>query len=68
MVLVLPLVSPRVIPNPIDYSSIMESYLSLVYIYLLQFSTIVFTLPHDLITTFPNRDPIGLISYLLINS
>ena len=67
MVLVVVLVSSSVIINSIDYLSIMESYLFLVYIYLFQFSMNVFTLSNDLIITFPNRELIGLISYLLIN-
>ena len=67
MVLVVLLVSSSVIINSIDYLSIMESYLFLVYIYLFQFSMNVFTLSNDLIITFPNRELIGLISYLLIN-
>lgn len=67
MVLVVLLVSSSVIINSIDYLSIMESYLFLVYIFLFQFSMNVFTLSNDLIITFPNRELIGLISYLLIN-
>ena len=67
IVLVLLLVSSCVILNSIDYLSIMESYLFLVYIILFQFSMNVFTLSHDLIIIFLNWDLIGLISYLLIN-
>ena len=67
LVLVLVLVSSCVILNSIDYLSIMESYLFLVYIILFQFSMNVFTLSHDLIIIFLNWDLIGLISYLLIN-
>jgi hypothetical protein len=54
MVLVIPLVSPRAIPCPIDHSSIMDSYLSLVYISLPQFPTITSVLPNDPIITSPN--------------
>lgn len=68
MVVVLLLVSSCVIPNSIDYVGIMESYLFLVYISPFQCSMIVSTLSHDPIITFPNWDPIGLISYWLINS
>ena len=46
MVLVILLVSPRAIPCPIDHSSIMDSYLSLVYISLPQFPMITSVLPN----------------------
>ena len=68
MVLVILLVSPRAIPCPIDHSSIMDSYLSLVYISLPQFPMITSVLPNDPIITSPNRDRSGLISYLPTNS
>ena len=53
--------------NAIDYLSIIESYLFLCYISSLQLSMVPFSFSNDLIITFPNRDLIGLISYLLIN-
>ena len=54
MVLVILLVSPCAIPCPIDHSTIMDSYLSLVYISLPQFSMITSVLPNDPIITSPN--------------
>ena len=54
MVLVIPLVSPCAIPRPIDHSSIMDSYLSLVYISLPQFPMITSVLPNDPIIASPN--------------
>ena len=54
MVLVILLVSPCAIPRPIDHSSIMDSYLSLVYISLPQFPMITSVLPNDPIITSPN--------------
>ena len=67
MVLVILLVSSCVIVNSIDYLTIMESYLFLVYISLFQFCMITFVLSNDLIFSFLNWDWLGLISYLLIN-
>ena len=54
MVLVILLVSPCAIPCPIDHSTIMDSYLSLVYISLPQFPMITSVLPNDPIITSPN--------------
>ena len=67
MVLVVLLISPRALTNAIDHLAIIESYLFLLYIPLLQFPTILFTLSNDPIITSPNRDSTGLISYLLTN-
>ena len=67
MVLVILLVSSCVIVNSIDYLTIMESYLFLVYISLFQFCMITFVLSNDLLIAFLNWDWLGLISYLLIN-
>ena len=67
MVLVILLVSSCVIVNSIDYLTIMESYLFLVYISLFQFCMITFVLSNDLIIAFLNWDWLVLISYLLIN-
>jgi len=67
MVLIIILVSSCVIINSIDYLSIMESYLFLVYISILQLSMITFVLSNDLIITFLNWDVSGSMSYLLIN-
>ena len=67
MVLVVLLISSRALINAIDYLSLIESYLFLCYISSLQLSTVPFSFSNDLIITFPNRDLIGLISYLLIN-
>jgi len=53
--------------NSIDYLTIMESYLFLVYISLFQFCMITFVLSNDLLIAFLNWDWLGLISYLLIN-
>ena len=49
MVLVILLVSSCVIVNSIDYLTIMESYLFLVYISLFQFCMITFVLSNDLL-------------------
>ena len=54
MVFVILLVSSCAIPCPIDHSSIMDSYLSLVYISLPQFPMITSVLPNDPIITSPN--------------
>ena len=54
MVLVILLVSPCAIPCPIDHSTIMDSYLSSVYISLPQFPMITSVLPNDPIITSPN--------------
>ena len=67
MMIIVIMVSPIVILNPIDHSSVIESILFLVYIFPLLVPTILSTLPRDLTITFPNRDRIGLISYLLTN-
>ena len=67
MVLVVLLISPRALTNAIDHLAIIESYLFLLYIPLLQFPTILFTLSNDPIITSPNRDSTGLIIYLLTN-
>ena len=67
MVLVVLLISSRALINAIDYLSLIESYLFLCYISSLQLSMVPFSFSNDLIITFPNRDLIGLISYLLIN-
>ncbi len=52
MVLVILLVSSCVIVNSIDYLTIMESYLFLVYISLFQFCMITFVLSNDLLIAF----------------
>ena len=67
MILVIVLVSSIVILNPIDYLSLMESYLFLIYPSLLQFSMIRRVFPNDLIITFVYWDWLGLLSYLPTN-
>ncbi len=67
MVLVLLLVNSCVIHFSINYLSIIEFYLFLIYIILFQLSMNFFTLSYDFIFIFLNWDIIGLISYLLIN-
>jgi len=54
MVLVILAVSSCVILNSLDYLSIMDSCIFLVYISLFQFSMILFTLSNSLIITFLN--------------
>ena len=67
MILVILFVSSRVTINSIDYSSIMDNSLFLFYISILQLSMITSILTNDLLISFPNRDLLGIISYLLIN-
>ena len=61
------LISSCVILCSIDYLSIMDSYLFLIYISLFQSCMLIFVLSNDLLITFFNWDYLGLISYLLIN-
>ena len=67
IVLTVLLVSSCVILNSIDYLSIIDSYLFLVYILIFQFTMIIFILTHDFILSFLYWDILGIISYLLIN-
>ena len=57
------LVSSCVILNSIDYLSIIESSIFLVYILIFQFTMIIFILTHDLILSFLYWDILGIISY-----
>ena len=61
------LVSSFVIYNSIDYLSIIDSYLFIIYILLFQFIMIIFILSNHLLLLYFNWDLLGLISYLLIN-
>jgi len=67
MLLTVLLVSSCVILNSIDYLSIIDSYLFLLYILIFQFTMIIFIFTHDLILSFLYWDILGIISYLLIN-
>ena len=67
MVTVVILISSIVIFNSINYLSIIDSYLFIIYITLFQLSMISFVLCYDIIITSSSRDLLGLISYLLIN-
>jgi NADH:ubiquinone oxidoreductase subunit 5 (subunit L)/multisubunit Na+/H+ antiporter MnhA subunit len=67
MVLIVLLVSSFIISNSIDYLSIMDSYLFLIYVSVLQLIMITSILSHDLIFIFLNWDLLGLIPYLSIN-
>jgi NADH-quinone oxidoreductase subunit L len=60
-------ISSAVILNSIDYLTVIESSIFLLYIMMFQLSMVIFILSHDLIITFINWDLIGLTSYLLIN-
>ena len=67
MIVIIVLVSSIVILNSIDYLSLMESYLFLIYPSLLQFSMLCWILSNDLIGSFIYWDWLGFLSYLLIN-
>ena len=67
MVVVIILVSSCVILCSIDYLSIIDSYLFLVYLFLFQFFMIIFVISNNFIVIFFSWDWLGLISYLLIN-
>jgi NADH:ubiquinone oxidoreductase subunit 5 (subunit L)/multisubunit Na+/H+ antiporter MnhA subunit len=67
IVLVIILVSSSVILCSIDYLSIIDAYLFLVYISMFQFFMITFVLSNDIIIILFNWDWLGMISYLLIN-
>ena len=66
-VLVILLVSSCVILCSIDYLSVLDSGYFLPPVSLLQFVTLTFVIPNDLIITIINRDWLGLISYLPTN-
>ena len=61
------LISSCVMLCSIDYLSIMDSYLFLIYMSLFQSCMLIFVLSNDLLITFIGWDYLGLISYLLIN-
>lgn len=67
MVFIVILVSSFVIFNSIDYLTIIDSYLFILYLGLFQLTMICFVCCQDLILLFLNWDLLGLISYLLIN-
>ena len=67
MVIVVILISPIVIFNSIDYLSIMDAFILIFYIILLQLPMINFILSYNIIIGYAYWDLLGLISYLPIN-
>ena len=67
IIIIIVFVSSCVNINSIDYLSIMDNLLFIIYISIFQLSMIAFVMSNDLIIQFMNWDLLGIISYLLIN-